>query len=102
MANVSRRRAIKAIGGAALTTGRTFTAAAAREHTQRQRLPRRRALLTSTCSAGTCRMYSASARRRSPKHYVQNYTLTIGAVTYWALMAIKNKYLKSPGPLVPG
>lgn len=47
-------------------------------------------------------MYSASARRRSPKHYVQNYTLTIGAVTYWALMAIKNKYLKSPGPLVPG
>ena len=28
-------------------------------------------------------------------------TITIGALTYWALDAIKNKYLKSPGPLVP-
>ena len=30
-----------------------------------------------------------------------NPTNTVGALTYWALDAIKNKYLKSPGPLVP-
>jgi gluconate 2-dehydrogenase alpha chain len=36
-----------------------------------------------------------------PHNIAYNYTITIGAVTYWALDAIKNKYLKSPGPLVP-
>ena len=36
-----------------------------------------------------------------PHNITYNYTITIGAVTYWALDAIKNKYLKSPGPLVP-
>jgi gluconate 2-dehydrogenase alpha chain len=35
-----------------------------------------------------------------PHNITYNYTVTIGAVTYWALDAIKNKYLKSPGPLV--
>jgi gluconate 2-dehydrogenase alpha chain len=35
-----------------------------------------------------------------PHNITYNYTITIGAVTYWALDAIKNKYLKSPGPLV--
>ena len=36
-----------------------------------------------------------------PQNGTYNYTVTIGALTYWALDAIKNKYLKSPGPLVP-
>ena len=30
-----------------------------------------------------------------------NYSVTIGAITLFALDAIKSKYLKSPGPLVP-
>jgi gluconate 2-dehydrogenase alpha chain len=34
-----------------------------------------------------------------PQNITYNYSLTIGALTYWALEAIKNKYLKSPGPL---
>jgi gluconate 2-dehydrogenase alpha chain len=29
-----------------------------------------------------------------------NPTDTVGALTYWALDAIKNQYLKSPGPMV--
>jgi gluconate 2-dehydrogenase alpha chain len=37
-----------------------------------------------------------------PQHITYNYELTFGATKYWALDAIKNKYLKSPGPLVPG
>jgi gluconate 2-dehydrogenase alpha chain len=36
-----------------------------------------------------------------PQNITYNYTVTIGALTYWALDAIKHKYLKSPGPLVP-
>jgi gluconate 2-dehydrogenase alpha chain len=36
-----------------------------------------------------------------PQNITYNYSVTIGALTYWALDAIKNKYLKSPGPLVP-
>jgi gluconate 2-dehydrogenase alpha chain len=36
-----------------------------------------------------------------PQNITYNYSITIGALTYWALDAIKNKYLKSPGPLVP-
>jgi gluconate 2-dehydrogenase alpha chain len=35
-----------------------------------------------------------------PQNIAYNYTITIGALTYWALDAIKTKYLKSPGPLV--
>jgi gluconate 2-dehydrogenase alpha chain len=35
-----------------------------------------------------------------PQNITYNYSVTIGALTYWALDAIKNKYLKSPGPLV--
>jgi gluconate 2-dehydrogenase alpha chain len=35
-----------------------------------------------------------------PQNGSYNYTGTIGALTYWALDAIKSKYLKSPGPLV--
>jgi gluconate 2-dehydrogenase alpha chain len=35
-----------------------------------------------------------------PQNITYNYSMTIGALTYWALDAIKNKYLKSPGPLV--
>jgi gluconate 2-dehydrogenase alpha chain len=35
-----------------------------------------------------------------PQNGSYNYTVTIGALTYWALDAIKDKYLKSPGPLV--
>ena len=35
-----------------------------------------------------------------PQNGTYNYTVTIGALTYWALDAIKNKYVKSPGPLV--
>ena len=37
-----------------------------------------------------------------PQNITYNYTITIGALTYWALDAIKTKYLKSPGPLVQG
>ena len=36
-----------------------------------------------------------------PQNITYNYTITVGALTYWALDAIKSKYLKSPGPLVP-
>jgi gluconate 2-dehydrogenase alpha chain len=36
-----------------------------------------------------------------PQNITYNYSITIGALTYWALDAIKNRYLKSPGPLVP-
>ena len=35
-----------------------------------------------------------------PQNGAYNYTVTIGALMYWALDAIKNKYLKAPGPLV--
>src|ERR1700731_1474382 len=35
-----------------------------------------------------------------PQNGSYNYSVTIGALTYWALDAIKNKYLKAPGPLV--
>jgi gluconate 2-dehydrogenase alpha chain len=35
-----------------------------------------------------------------PHNITYNYSITIGAVTLWALDAIKNKYLKSPGPMV--
>ena len=35
-----------------------------------------------------------------PHNSSYNPTNTLGALTYWALDAIKNKYLKSPGPLV--
>ena len=36
-----------------------------------------------------------------PQNITYNYSVTIGATTLFALDAIKNKYLKSPGPLVP-
>jgi gluconate 2-dehydrogenase alpha chain len=36
-----------------------------------------------------------------PQNGSYNYSVTIGALTYWALDAIKNRYLKAPGPLVP-
>ena len=35
-----------------------------------------------------------------PHNITYNYSVTIGAATLWAIDAIKNKYLKSPGPLV--
>jgi gluconate 2-dehydrogenase alpha chain len=35
-----------------------------------------------------------------PQNITYNYSITIGALTLWALDTIKNKYLKSPGPLV--
>jgi gluconate 2-dehydrogenase alpha chain len=35
-----------------------------------------------------------------PQNITYNYSITIGALTLWALDVIKNKYLKSPGPLV--
>jgi gluconate 2-dehydrogenase alpha chain len=35
-----------------------------------------------------------------PQNGAYNYTVTIGALTLWALDAIKTKYLKSPGSLV--
>jgi gluconate 2-dehydrogenase alpha chain len=35
-----------------------------------------------------------------PQNGAYNYSITIGALTYWALDAIKNQYLKAPGPLV--
>ncbi len=35
-----------------------------------------------------------------PQNAGYNPTGTVGALTYWALDAIQNKYLKSPGPLV--
>ena len=36
-----------------------------------------------------------------PQNAGYNPTGTVGALTYWALAAIKEKYLKAPGPLVP-
>jgi gluconate 2-dehydrogenase alpha chain len=36
-----------------------------------------------------------------PQNITYNYTVTLGALAYWALQAIKTRYLKSPGPLVP-
>jgi gluconate 2-dehydrogenase alpha chain len=35
-----------------------------------------------------------------PQNGTYNLTGTVGALTYWALDAIKSRYLKSPGPLV--
>ena len=35
-----------------------------------------------------------------PQNASWNPTGTLGALTYWAIDAIKNKYLKNPGPLV--
>jgi gluconate 2-dehydrogenase alpha chain len=35
-----------------------------------------------------------------PQNITYNYSVTIGAVTLWALDAIKKQYLKSPGPMV--
>src|ERR1700722_4480260 len=35
-----------------------------------------------------------------PQNGTYNFSLPLGAMTYWALDAIKSKYLKSPGPLV--
>jgi gluconate 2-dehydrogenase alpha chain len=35
-----------------------------------------------------------------PQNAGYNPTGTVGALTYWALDAILNKYLKSPGALV--
>ncbi|MNT65575.1 Gluconate 2-dehydrogenase flavoprotein precursor [compost metagenome] len=35
-----------------------------------------------------------------PQNAAYNPTGTVGALTYWALDAIKNKYLKNPGALV--
>jgi gluconate 2-dehydrogenase alpha chain len=35
-----------------------------------------------------------------PQSAAWNPTGTVGALTYWAVDAIKNKYLKSPGALV--
>jgi gluconate 2-dehydrogenase alpha chain len=36
-----------------------------------------------------------------PHNASYNPTGTVGAFTYWALDAIKSRYLKAPGPLVP-
>jgi gluconate 2-dehydrogenase alpha chain len=36
-----------------------------------------------------------------PQNATYNPTGTLGALTYWALDAIQNRYLKSPGALVP-
>ncbi len=35
-----------------------------------------------------------------PHNASYNPTDTVGALAYWAVEAIKSKYLKSPGPLV--
>jgi gluconate 2-dehydrogenase alpha chain len=35
-----------------------------------------------------------------PQNITYNYSVTIGALTLWALDAIKKQYLKSPGPMV--
>jgi len=37
-----------------------------------------------------------------PQNGSYNYSVTIGALTYWALDAIKNRYLKAPGPAGAG
>ena len=36
-----------------------------------------------------------------PQNASWNPTCTLGALTYWAIDALKNRYLKDPGPLVP-
>ncbi|MDB5561984.1 MAG: family oxidoreductase [Hyphomicrobiales bacterium] len=36
-----------------------------------------------------------------PQNFTYNPSGTVGALAYWTLDAIKNQYLKSPGPLVP-
>jgi gluconate 2-dehydrogenase alpha chain len=35
-----------------------------------------------------------------PQNASWNPTGTLGALTYWTIDALKNKYLKNPGPLV--
>jgi len=35
-----------------------------------------------------------------PQNASWNPTCTLGALTYWAIDALKNKYLKNPGRLV--
>ena len=36
-----------------------------------------------------------------PQNAGYNPTGTVGALAYWALDAIRDRYLKNPGPLVP-
>ena len=36
-----------------------------------------------------------------PQSATYNPTGTLGALTYWVADALKTKYLRSPGPLVP-
>jgi gluconate 2-dehydrogenase alpha chain len=35
-----------------------------------------------------------------PQNAGYNPTLTVGALAYWAANAIRNQYLKKPGPMV--
>ena len=41
-----------------------------------------------------------AARRCFPQNHGYNPTDTVGALAYWTADAIRNRYLKNPGPLV--
>ena len=56
---------------------------------------------TSICRAGTATTCSWWAPTCSPHNASYNPTGPVGALAYWTADAIKNRYIKNPGPLVP-
>ena len=58
------------------------------------------ATLTPARSGGVTSDVFSLGAAAFPQNGTYNYTVTLGALAYWALDAIKNRYLKAPGPLV--
>ncbi len=58
---------------------------------------RKPAPLTVICKAGTCITSSSSAPPRSRRGWA-NPTGTVAALAYWSAKAIREQYLKNPGP----
>jgi choline dehydrogenase-like flavoprotein len=82
MANVSRRRVIKAIGGAGLTTGLTLTVAAAREHTTTTAAATPSSVVNQHLQCWDVPNVFSFGAAAFPQNITYNHTLTIGAVTY--------------------
>lgn len=59
---------------------------------------RKPAPLTVICKAGTCITSSSSAPPAFPQGLGYNPTGTVAALAYWSAKAIREQYLKNPGP----
>ena len=68
-----------------------------RDHGDRSRRPARS---TAICRAGTCRTCSCMGASAFPQNAGYNPTGTVAALAFWAAEAIREQYLKNPGPLV--